>query len=129
MRNNTKKNITETVKQFRISDNKANIKKDTTLMNYTRIATINVRTLQDDFKLATIVQTARSLCIDVLAIQEGRGTLTGSIVVDDEGWKIVWSGHKQKRGHDVSRLMAPHVKIEEQESYQQQSVLKARGLQ
>ena len=52
-------------------------------MNNIRIATINVRTLQDDIKLATIVQTANSLNIDVLAMQEVRRTSTGLMVFDN----------------------------------------------
>ena len=81
-----------------------------------RIANINVRTCQDDLKLALIVRTASRLGIDVLALQEVRRTGFGSIVFDDDsiqGWQFVWSGHKRKREHGVATLLAPHVELEE----------------
>ena len=48
------------------------------------IATINVRTLQDDIKLATIVKVTMSLGIDVLALQELRHVGHRHFVFDDE---------------------------------------------
>ena len=84
--------------------------------NNIRTATINVRTLLDDIKLATVIQTANSLNIDVIAFQEVRRTSNGFIEFDDnslKGWQMVWSGHKRKREHGVAILMAPHVKMEE----------------
>ena len=83
------------------------------------ISTINVRTLQDDIKLATVIKSAGLLGIDVLCMQEVRHTSTGKFVFDDEslkGWQLIWSGHKQKKEHGVGLLLAPHVKLE---SYQE----------
>ena len=57
---------TQSLNSKNIVNTKDNIKKGITSINNIRIATINVRTSQDDIKLATVVQTARSLCIDVL---------------------------------------------------------------
>ena len=39
-------------------------------MNKIRIATINVRTLQDDMEFAGVIQATEALQIDVLAMQE-----------------------------------------------------------
>ena len=79
-----------------------------------RIATINIRTLQDDFKLAAVVKAAEQLGIDVLALQEVRRTSSGTFTFDDEsiqGWQFTWSGHKRKHQHGVALLLAPHVHI------------------
>ena len=67
-----------------------------------KIATINVRTCQDDMKLAEIVKTASQLKLDVLAMQETRRTNSGVYTLGDKsisGWQLVWSGHKRKRQH------------------------------
>ena len=48
-----------------------NMKRDTgniTRMNNIRIATINLRTLQDDIKLATVIKTNSALGIDILSM-------------------------------------------------------------
>ena len=61
-----------------------------------RIATINIRTLQDDIKLATVIKATSKLGIDILAIQESRRTSSGIVTFEDEsieGWQLVWSGH------------------------------------
>ena len=81
-----------------------------------RIATINVRTCQDDMKLVDIVKAASDLKIDVLAFQEARklGKDEFTFKVDPiQGWHVVWSGHKRKKEHGVAILLAPHVKLEE----------------
>ena len=78
-----------------------------------------MKTLQDDIKLATVIQTANSLNIDVIAFQEVRRTSTGFIEFDDNSlkeWQMVWSmsGHKRKHEHGVAILKTPHdVKMEE----------------
>ena len=80
-----------------------------------RIATINVRTLQDDIKFALVVKAAIDLNIDILAIQEVRRTSSGYFVFDDDslkGWQWVWSGLKLKHEHGVGILLAPHVKLD-----------------
>ena len=82
-------------------------------INKIRISTINVRTLQDDMKLATAIKSAEHLGMDILAMQEVRRTSTGIFVFDDEsvkGWQLIWSGHKLKKEHGVGILPAPHVK-------------------
>ena len=79
-----------------------------------RIATINVRTLQEDIKLAMVVKAAIDLKIDILAMQETRRTSTGYFVLEDDslkGWKWIWSGLKRKKEYGVGILMAPHVKL------------------
>ena len=81
-----------------------------------RIATINVRTCQEDIKLAKIVQAASSLDIDILAIQEARRLGSDCKMLLSEsiyGWQIAWSGHRRKREHGVATLFAPHVKVED----------------
>ena len=80
-----------------------------------RIATINVRTLQEDIKLALVVKAAIDLEIDILAIQEVRRTSSGFFVFDDDslkGWQWIWSGLKRKKEYGVGILMAPQVKLE-----------------
>ena len=60
------------------------------LMKNIRIATINLRTLQDDIKLATVIKATSNLGIAVLAIQELRRTSSGLITSEDEsikGWR------------------------------------------
>ena len=57
--------------------------------NNIRIATINVRTLQDELKVATAIQAAEKNQIDILALQEVRHTGCGCITFDDrslKGW-------------------------------------------
>ena len=100
-----------------------------------RIATINIRTLQDELKLATTVKAAQDLGFDVLALQEVRHTSTGIITFDDEslkGWQFVWSGHKRKRQHSVGIPMAPHVKLVSYKEHLQARIISAtvtvRGL-
>jgi len=93
-----------------------------------RIATINIRTLQDELKLATTVKAAQDLGFDVLALQEVRHTSTGIITFDDEslkGWQFVWSGHKRKRQHGVGILMAPHVKLVSYKEHLQARIISA----
>ena len=88
--------------------------------NKIRIATINVRTLQDDMELASVIQATESLQIDVLAMQEVRRKGFDRIQFDDEsikGWQLIWSGHKRKARHGVAFLLAPHVKTEEFKEY------------
>ena len=51
---------------------------------YFRIATINVRTLQEDLKLAIIVKAARYLNIDILTMQEVRRTGSGVFEFNDK---------------------------------------------
>ena len=61
-----------------------------------RIATLNVRTLQDKLKLTTTIQSARDLGFDILAMQEVRRTSIALVTFDDdslEGWQLAWSGH------------------------------------
>ena len=85
-----------------------------------RIATINVRTCQDDMKLVDIVKAASNLKIDVLAIQEARRLGKGDFAFEDgsiQGWQIAWSGHRRKKEHGVATLLAPHVKLEEYEEH------------
>ena len=80
--------------------------------NKIRIATINVRTLQEDIKLATAINNTQTLGIDILALQEVRRTSIGMVSFEDDsikGWQLVWSGHKQKHEHGVRFLIAPHV--------------------
>ena len=81
-----------------------------------RIATINVRTCQEDLKLAQVIKAASQLSIDILAIQEARRLHNGHVVLKDDsifGWQLVWSGHKRKHQHGVAILLAPHVTLEE----------------
>ena len=81
-----------------------------------RIATINVRTCQEDLKLAQVVKAASQLNIDILAIQEARRLYRGYVTLKDKsifGWQLVWSGHKRKHQHGVAILLAPHVAYEE----------------
>ena len=83
--------------------------------NNIKIATINVRTLQDDIKLAKVIQAAQDCKIDVLAMQETRRIGSESMEFQDKslkGWKLVWSGCKRKRLHGVGVLLAPHVQLE-----------------
>ena len=87
-----------------------------THINNIRIATINLRTLQDDIKLATVIKATSKLGIDVLAMQESRRTSSGTVTFEDEsikGWQMAWSGHKRKHEHGVAILLAPHVELEE----------------
>lgn len=78
-----------------------------TNINGIRVATINVRTLQDDIKLATVIKAASTLEIDVLALQEVRRAVFGYAIFDDDsikGWQFIWSGYKRKAEHGVGIL-------------------------
>ena len=80
-----------------------------------KIATINVRTLDDDMKLASVIQAAEKCKIDVLAMQETRRTGCDWTEFQDEsirGWKMVWTGCKRKKLFGVATLLAPHVQLE-----------------
>ena len=95
-----------------------------------KVATINVRTLQDDMKLATVVKAAEKCKLDILALQEVRRNGRSNIItLEDEsikGWQIVWSGHKRKKQHGVAILCAPHVKIEDEEEHMPARIISAR---
>ena len=83
--------------------------------NNIKIATINVRTLQDDIKLASVVKAAQDLQIDVLAMQETRRLGYDTILFQDEslhGWHFIWSGMKKKKMFGVGILIALHVHLE-----------------
>ena len=98
-------------------------------MNNIRVATINVRTLQDDVKLATAIQAAEKNQIDILALQEVRRTGFESTTFDDDsikGWQMTWSGHKVKKIHGVAILCAPHVQIEEENEHLQARIISVR---
>ena len=80
-----------------------------------RIATINVRTCQDDIKLAMVVKAASHLGIDILTIQESRRIGSDCKMLRDKaiyGWHLAWSGHRRKAVHGVATLLAPHVSVE-----------------
>ena len=80
-----------------------------------RIASINVRTLQGDITLATIIKVTESLGIDALALQEVRCTGSDCFEFDDEslkGWQFAWSGYDVKKFHGVAILLAPSVELE-----------------
>ena len=88
--------------------------------NNIKIATINVRTLQDEIKIATTIQAAAKLKIDVLAMQETRILGCEKKFFQDDslyGWQLVWSGLKRKRFHGVAFLLAPHVQLEQFTEY------------
>ena len=114
--NNSKNNINNN------SNNNKNSRKSSNNIQFNniRIVTINVRTAQDDIKLATIVKSASDLGIDILAMQEVRRTYYGVLTFEDEslkGWQFIWSGHKRKREHGVGILLAPHVKLENHQEH------------
>ena len=91
---NTRDTIDNTIGRMQLS-RKANDNK----YHNIRIASIDVRTLQDDLKLALIVKAAAKLKIDILAMQVVRRTQSVSFTVDDEplkGWQLAWSGQKRK---------------------------------
>ena len=93
-----------------------------------RVATINVRTLHDDIKLALIIKAAEKLRIDILALQETRRTGNGAFIFDDEslkGWQLVWTGHKRKREHGTGILLAPHVKLDDHTEHLQARIVSA----
>jgi len=93
-----------------------------------RIASINVRTMHCDIKLAIAIKASEKLGIDILALQEVRRTGNGLLVCDDEslkGWQLIWSGHKRKREHGVAILFAPHVKIEHHMEHLQARIISA----
>ena len=96
--------------------------------NNIRIATINVRTLQDDMKLASIIKSAHRLGIDILSMQEVRRTGNGVfmfMIYHWKGWQLIWSGHKRKREHGVGILIAPHVELDEHTEHLQAWVISA----
>ena len=110
--NNSKNNINSNINTH--SNNNKNSRKSSNNIQFNniRIATINVRTAQDNIKLATIVKTASDLGIDILAMQEVRRTSYGILTFEDEslkGWQFIWSGRKRK--HGVGILLAPHVNL------------------
>ena len=93
-----------------------------------RIATFNIRTLQEDIKLALVVKAAIDLEIDILAIQEVRRTSSGFYVFDDDslkGWQWIWSGLKRKKEYRVGILMAPHVKLESYKEHLDSRIISA----
>ena len=97
--------------------------------NNIRIATINVRTLQDELKVATAIQAAEKNQIDILALQEVRHTGCGCITFDDrslKGWQMAWSGHAVKHIHGVAILCAPHVQVEEHQEHMPARILSVR---
>ena len=62
-----------------------------------RFASINVRTLQEDIKLATIIKVTESLIVDVLALQEVRRTEIDCLEFNDKSlWQFAWSGYNVK---------------------------------
>ena len=64
-----------------------------------RIATINVRTLQGDIKLALVVKVAIDLEIYILAKRYVEHPQDSMCFSDDslKGWQWVWSGLKRKK--------------------------------
>ena len=67
-----------------------------------------------DIKLANAVQEAKTLGIDVLALQEVRRRGDDEFTFDSkgiEGWQFVWSGYKRKLEAGVAFILAPHVKL------------------
>ena len=79
-----------------------------------KVASINVRTLQDEMKLVTVIEAAKKCKIDVLAMQETRILGFDDSEYEDKsicGWKLVWSGLKRKKMFGVAILMAPHVRM------------------
>ena len=73
-------------------------------INKIRISTVNVRTLQDDMKLATAIKSVEHLGMDILAMQEVRRNSTGI-------FQLIWSGHKLKKEHGVGILLAPMLNL------------------
>ena len=118
--NNSKNNINNNINNNSNNNKNSGKSSNNIQFNNIRIATINVRTAQDDIKLATIVRTASDLGIDILAMQEVRRTSSGILTFEDEslkGWQFIWSGHKRKREHGVGILLAPHVKLENHQEH------------
>ena len=108
---------------------KKTLKKKSRTMRRIKIATINVRTCQDDMKLADIVKAASQLKLDVLAMQETRRINSGVFTFEDEsikGWQLIWTGHKRKRHHGVAILLAPHVTLEEHNVYLDARIIAAK---
>ena len=88
--------------------------------NNIKIATINVRTLQDEIKIATTIQAAAKLKIDVLAMQETRILGCEKKFFQDDslyGWQLVWSSFQRKHLHGVAFLLAPQVQLEKFKEY------------
>ena len=85
-----------------------------------KIATINVRTLQEEIKIATTIKAAEKLNIDILAMQETRILgVDKKIFLEDSlyGWQLVWSGFQRKHIHGVAFLLAPHIQLEKFTEY------------
>ena len=79
-----------------------------------KIATLNVRTLLCDIKLANSVLAAKKLNVDILALQEVRRKGDGLFEFNEEslkGWKFVWFGYKSKSEAGVAFILAPHVNL------------------
>ena len=119
-KSNSKNNINNNINNNSNSNKNSRKSSNNIQFNNIRIATINVRTAQDDIKLATIVKSASDLGIDILATQEVRRTSYGVLTFEDEslkGWQFIWSGHKRKREHGVGILLAPLVKLENHQEH------------
>ena len=72
------------------------------------IATLNIRTLLCDIKLANSIQEAKNLNLDVLALQEVRRHGNGTLEIDSGdtvGWQFIWSGFKYKSEAGVAFLV------------------------
>ena len=77
--------------------------------NELTISTINVQTLSNDIKLANVCDIFTSLRHDIGLLQESRRTGQGMIEID--ALRFIWIGHKKKKLHGVSIILAPHVKL------------------
>ena len=88
--------------------------------NNIKIATINVRTLREEIKIATTIKAAEKLNIDILAMQETRILGCDKKIFQDDslyGWQLVCSGLQRKHIHGVAILLAPHVQLEKFTEY------------
>ena len=84
------------------------------------IATINLRILHTDIKLATEIKAINNLGFDILPIQKSWHVSKGLLTFEGDsikGWQLVWTAHKRKHKHGVALVLAPHVKIEDHEEY------------
>ena len=93
------------------------------------IATLNIRTLSCDIKLANSIQEAKKLNIDILTLQEVRRLGNGTLDFDSgdiKGWQFVWSGFKRKAEAGVAFILAPHVKLVESHVHYDARILSAR---
>ena len=75
------------------------------------IGTINVQTLSNDVKLGTTFELVRSLRHDVLCMQETRRI--GEGIIEDNGIKFIWKGHKRKKISGVGILITSRVTLED----------------